>query len=140
MFSTPRSLNPDPDRSSDDSVAMDFGRFERLITMAGPDVAPDLICRLTEDLSSVETDLARALAQLDWVAIRHCTHVLIGLAGAVGAMRLSAYAKAMNLTAHAMDRPQLVALAPETESLLKDLIGFVESQNRAIQKRATDHP
>ena len=100
-------------------------QFARLLELAGPEDTPELLARLTEDLASVEAGLSAGLGVapdtgveapgfgggLAVVApvpspppatqvIRSESHVLIALAGAVGAETLHSLARALNSAAH----------------------------------------
>jgi CheY-like chemotaxis protein/anti-sigma regulatory factor (Ser/Thr protein kinase)/HPt (histidine-containing phosphotransfer) domain-containing protein len=102
-----------------------LAQFERLMEVAGVEAAPELLRRLIEDLRHVERQLHHALAAPDWAEIRAQTHVLIALAGAVGAVRLQHRAEAMNTDAHRRDAAAIAAAAPVLMTLLDDLILFV---------------
>jgi CheY-like chemotaxis protein len=105
--------------------AMIVAQFDRLLEVAGPEAAPELLRRLLEDLRHVERQIHRALAGPDWPELRAQTHVLIALAGAVGAIRLQHAAEALNAVAHRRDAAGLGTLAPPLLALLDDLIHFV---------------
>ena len=105
--------------------ALALAQFERLMEVAGADAAPELLRRLIEDLRHVERQLHHALAAPDWGEIRAQTHVLIALAGAVGAVRLQHRAEAMNADAHRRDAAATAETAPVLLALLDDLILFV---------------
>ena len=85
-------------------AAMDESRLSRLLTLAGPVVADELLTRLDQDLDRVARTLSLALAQGDLPAVRAQTHVLIGLAGTIGALALEADARALNAAAHLSDQ------------------------------------
>jgi CheY-like chemotaxis protein/HPt (histidine-containing phosphotransfer) domain-containing protein len=108
-----------------EAPALALAQFERLIEVAGPEAAPELLNRLVEDLRHVERQLHHALAAPDWGEIRAQTHVLIALAGAVGAVRLQHRAEAMNAHAHRRDAVATAEAAPGLLALLDDLILFV---------------
>lgn len=104
---------------------MDDGRLQRLLVMAGPDVADELLDRLLVDLSDVERGLIQASAALDWQGIREHSHVLISLAGTVGGVRLQLRAEELNQLAHKQDRSPLPGLLHEVLTLLDRLIQYV---------------
>lgn len=106
---------------------LDFDRacFDRLLDVAGPDAANELLDRLSADLRSCERNLVAALAEDNRKALRAETHILIALAAAVGATRLQALAQSLNSTAHRND-----VSTPGNEALahLDRLIHFVEQE------------
>lgn len=108
---------------------LDQSRFVRLMQMAGPEMGPELLARLDDDLSTVARGLHRALhgngqpatIPPDWAELRAQTHVLIALAGTLGALRLHHMAEALNRQAHDRHPPdpaQVAALAALLDGLL----------------------
>ena len=80
---------------------VDRTRYRRLIEIAGPEGSQELLERLSEDLRQVERGLRRALgADPSLTEVRAQTHVLVSLAGAVGAVPLQRLAEALNAAAH----------------------------------------
>jgi HPt (histidine-containing phosphotransfer) domain-containing protein len=106
---------------------MNRGTFERLMSIAGPAAARELLDRLDDDLRRTESELAAGLARQDRTAIRSGTHVLIALAGAVGAERLQALAQTLNAMAHQNGEIGR-AEAEEALDLLRRLVGFVAKE------------
>lgn len=106
-------------------------RFHELLAMAGPDGRAELLRRLQDDLGLVARNLGEAAAGRDWMALRAETHILISLAGAVGAEPLLAAAQAMNAAAHAEDSAAVDRLAAPMLRDLDRLLGRV----RAVDAR-----
>ena len=75
-------------------------------------------------------DLRLALAEADGAALRAATHVLISLAGTVGATALTAAARDLNIAAHGADWP---AAAKGIPPVLAGLAGL----RAAIAERVT---
>lgn len=109
---------PMPDRS----------RFDRLLEIAGSDGARELLSRLAADLRRVRDNLSAAIPQLDQAILRAETHVLISLAGAVGADRLHTLASTLNAAAHRMDECEIVTLGSEAKSRIDDLLKVIERE------------
>lgn len=108
---------PDPQDILGDSTAL-----RDLLRMAGPETAPRILRQMHSDLTDCATLLAPALATGDRIAIRAQTHVLIALAGTIGAMRLHALAIDLNAAAHAEDA---AAIARHAAPLQHDLTGLI---------------
>lgn len=110
--------------------------LQDILLLAGPETAPRILQQMHEDLSSVAALLLPAIACAgapaqsgpnptpapDWPQIRRQTHVLISLAGTIGAMRLHALAIELNTAAHDQDAPRVRSLVPP---LRADLIGLI---------------
>lgn len=75
---------------------LDESRFRHLLALAGPAVQGELLARLIEDFGAARATLADGLARSDRAAIRSGSHVLIALAGTVGADRLHDAARALH--------------------------------------------
>ena len=114
--------------ADEESPSMDTGRFQALLEIAGTEGRAELLGRLLADLQTVERGLVQGLAEPDRGGIRSQTHVLIAVAGAVGANRLMQVARTLNSAAHRHDMAAVVPLGQEALALLDDLIHFVSGQ------------
>ena len=108
--------------------AMDHARLTRLLQLVEPAQAAQLLSQLDEDLASVARALDLALPQADFDAIRRQTHILIAVAGSVGAVGLEAEARALNQLAQA-PVPRLDPAAAQT------LRGGLDSLRRVLAAR-----
>lgn len=99
--------------------------FDKLMHLAGPDTAVDLLDRLAEDLLSVRTLL---LANAGQHMVRAQSHILIGLAGAVGADYLQTLAQHLNDAANTTDTASCCAIIARLTPPLDALIAFVRQQ------------
>ena len=97
---------PDPLGILGDSTAL-----RDILAMAGPDMAPRILHQMHLDLTNTAAELAPALAVADSATIRAQTHVLIALAGTIGAMHLHGLAVDLNSAAHAEDAATIATLA-----------------------------
>jgi hypothetical protein len=79
----------------------DPSRMDRLIELAGPRDAAELLRRIRTDLLGAARQIEDGLLRGDHLAIRNATHVLIAVAGSVGALALEGQARALNAAAHA---------------------------------------
>ncbi|WGV16204.1 hypothetical protein [Fuscovulum ytuae] len=105
--------------SADPTVILGDGkRLADILALAGPDTAPLILRQMELDLAAVEAAISPALRSRDWTAIRAQTHVLISLAGTIGADRLHAAAIDLNVAAHDRAEAHVTRLGPP---LLSDL-------------------
>ena len=88
---------------------LDYDRNTELLAQGLMQIASDpklkptmaeLIEKVVADLQSAQATLAAAVPGLDRTAIRSASHILISVAGAIGAVRLQASACALNALAH----------------------------------------
>jgi two-component system, OmpR family, aerobic respiration control sensor histidine kinase ArcB len=111
---------------------LDRAVFDRLMDLAGPDAAHDLLDHLVEDLTGVRDGLEAAHHGPDWEGLRIQSHILIGLAGAVGAQTLQARAQDVNEVAN---QRASASLDPLLASLMPGLVGlirFVQRQRMSV--------
>lgn len=111
--------------ASDDLAEFDRASFDQLMAVAGPEGARELLDRLHEDLRRSERGLLGGLSNGDAAVIRAETHVLIALAGAVGAARLHALARALNGAAHRNEADEFSRFGTPALEQLDRLITFV---------------
>lgn len=86
----------------------------RVFGLAGPEMAREILDRLTLDLTETAARLERAGQPPDAVELRAATHVMIALAGTAGAMLLLNRTQALNRRIHA---GQLADLGPALAEL-----------------------
>jgi len=101
--------------------------LQRLLALAGPDTAPMLLRQLVQDFTQCRDDLAQAVAAPDWQAGRNGSHVLMSLAGSVGAVALQALAEAFNQAAHRQDAREAANLLPPIQAGISALIRLIEA-------------
>ena len=91
-------------------------QFDQLLAMAGPKLAKTLVAQLRADLSLAQHTLRAAVDPVDWAEIRVQSHVVMGLAGTVGAQDLYLLARQLNDVAQldAQDAQMATALASST--------------------------
>ncbi len=103
---------------------MDEERFDHVLRLAGPIGGNVLLEHLEKDLGRNGDDLAAAIAADDRAAVRAATHVLISVAGSIGANGLSADGRALNEAAHATQplSADLVAAIADDIAALRTLV------------------
>ena len=104
-----------------------------ILALAGPDMATRILAQMHADLAGVSARLTPAIsaddhATPDWTEIRAQSHILIALAGTIGAPRLHALSVDLNGAAHAMDAPQLRAIAQPLQQDLASLIALLAAR------------
>ena len=111
-----------------DRLVIDLERYERLMEIAGQDGAAELLERLLEDLRQVERGLEQALAEQNPAEVRTQTHVLVALAGAVGADALQKVTETLNGAAHRRTVSGMTKLGRQTLRQLGHLIVFISDE------------
>jgi hypothetical protein len=116
-------------RSSSVTGLGDFdpSRLSYLLEITGPALGPELLARLTEDLTTTQELLETGGPTQDWKRLREGSHVLISLSGSVGALSLQAMSESLNAIAHRQDRDALDALMPPLTNELAALIQLIRA-------------
>ncbi|MDG4650188.1 response regulator [Roseibacterium sp. SDUM158017] len=113
-------------RGRRDGAALDAARLDELLSIAGADGARGFLEQLRDDLVSVRQKLDEGVAAGSAAAVRAQTHILVALAGAVGATRLCGHAEALSAAANGGRAADLGALHVPCRRDLDDLIALVE--------------
>jgi len=120
----------EPSRPGDSSAAaargvIDQDVFDGLADAIGPEAMSELLEKVATDVQSARGRLERALGSSDLAEMRAATHILISVAGAVGATRVQGIARSMNASGHSGDLTDLQGssdrLLAEIAALLTDL-------------------
>jgi len=109
----------------DVTESFDEDRFAALLDLAGPDMAAELTRRLDEDLTNV--GLALAMAHADRAVLQAQSHILVSIAGTIGATRLFQLAKQFHALAVQGESGGLAAALPELRKVLNDVILRIKS-------------
>lgn len=105
------------------------GVLSDILALAGPDGAQRLLAQIGTDLAEVRRGMISALPASDRTALRSATHVLISLAGTIGAPRLQKGAVALNTAAHGDDWAKVLDLAGP---VLTDLAALIDDVARRL--------
>jgi len=89
---------------------IDQATYAALEAAIGPETMGELLDKVVADLLAAREDLAKAVDELDRASIRSASHILVSVAGAVGAVRLQSCARELNSVALA-GAPERVAVA-----------------------------
>jgi two-component system aerobic respiration control sensor histidine kinase ArcB len=101
---------PAGDVAFDGEPVIDEATFAALCDAIGAEMMVELLEKVVTDLLGAQRDLTRALEPLDRAAMRSASHILISVAGALGAQRLQACARRLN-AASPTDAPAVLRSA-----------------------------
>lgn len=125
----PESPAPTPDPvASPRNETLDRNRFEAILQAAGPSGRDELLAHLLQDLRSVRDALQQAVLANDTATARAQSHILISLAGAIGADRLQVMAEALNAAAHRDRLTEARTLVRNCDDALAMLIAQVDQR------------
>jgi HPt (histidine-containing phosphotransfer) domain-containing protein len=121
---------PDPATGADVAVPSpltDEAALSALLALAGPEGAIRLLAQIETDLTDVRIGMAAALAAANRDGLRRATHVLISLAGTIGAPRLQRDATTLNDAAHNATWHDVERLSP---MVVADLVALIADLQR----------
>jgi CheY-like chemotaxis protein len=109
-------------------AVIDFGIYDALADIVGSAAMADLLGKVEADLSTAAGRLERAAAGPDLGEARAVSHVLISVAGTIGAVRAQDLARRMNRAAHAGDAAAVRRGAPALLAETGRVVAFVQSR------------
>jgi hypothetical protein len=115
--------------------SVDAQVFERLMALAGPATTMELLDQLLIDLDAVRQALAAADTAKDWDILRNQCHVLIAIAGAIGAHGVQTGAENLHSAAVATDARMAHGIRQTLLAQLQSLLSFVRDERQARGRR-----
>ena len=123
---------PDEPAPADDGPVK-MSVFKALEDSIGPEAMADLLGKIDVDLGRAAEEVRRGLAALDKPAIASATHVLISVAGAIGAADLQRLAQKLNAAANGRAQADLPALVTDAIGRIEGLRTFVKARIAAAK-------
>ncbi|PWE28871.1 hypothetical protein DDZ14_18160 [Maritimibacter sp. 55A14] len=111
-------------------VLVDRAVLDGLLEMTGPEMREELLGKVADDLRAVRDSLSRAASRSDAEECRAQTHVLVAVAGAVGALGLQADAQLLNAAARRAETEALPRLAARCLAGIAGLLNVVAEERR----------
>jgi HPt (histidine-containing phosphotransfer) domain-containing protein len=105
--------------------------FQRLMALAGPTTALDLLHHLLADLGAATTAIAAAVQPLDKAVLRAQCHILIAVAGSIGAVSVQSDAEHLHKAAQNDDAPQMAVMSAHLLRRLAALLAYVQDELHA---------
>ncbi len=116
----PPEINPDAD------IQMDI--YTGLKEIIGHESMQELLGKVKSDLQDVRDGVLAGVAASDVTPIRAQTHILISVAGAVGAVNLQHIAETLNATAKTGDWAKITQESMRCEKGIASVLTFVENE------------
>lgn len=128
----PEAQHPQPEAPAEaEEPVADQAVFDALCRAIGQDMMDELLEKVVADLRQARADLAAALSPLDRKPIRAASHILISVAGAIGATRLQHCARMLNTSAHEEKEATLPAEVRCCMDEIDAAVAFADGQRRA---------
>ncbi|HUF55724.1 MAG TPA: response regulator [Thermohalobaculum sp.] len=104
---------------------VDRSIYAALAQALGAAALGDFLATVEEDVAESDRALRTAAAANDMAGVRAATHVLIAVAGAVGALALQGLAERLNRAARSGDGPEVARLAADADAEARRLRAFL---------------
>ncbi|MEM7268583.1 MAG: response regulator [Pseudomonadota bacterium] len=111
-----------------DGPQIEMEIFDSLAETIGGDAMQDLLSKIEVDLTDVREQIVQSTRSRDEEMMRASTHVLISVAGAVGAVRLQGQAEKLNALANQGDFGLIENLSSDTVTELDGVMGFITTK------------
>jgi len=107
---------------------IDRNIYDTLAEAIGPAAMTELLGKVNSDIQAARDRLVQAVDPVDLGEVRSVTHILISVAGAVGALPVQEGARQMNAAGHRDD-------ASEIERDMQRLLGEIDRMLEHVQRR-----
>ncbi|MHA1530218.1 MAG: response regulator [Alphaproteobacteria bacterium] len=107
---------------------IDRNIYDTLAELIGPAAMSELLGKVSSDIRAARERLVQALEPIDLGEVRSVTHILISVAGAIGALPVQEGARQMNAAGHRDD-------ASEVERDMQGLLGEIDRMLDHVQKQ-----
>ncbi|WP_285671345.1 response regulator [Paralimibaculum aggregatum] len=128
-----RAASGDMDEAQAEAAAeVDPSTYTALARSIGPDHMRDLLRQIDEDILGVRRDIETARAKRDTKLLREATHILVAVAGTLGATALQKNAQCLNSAAHSSEFNEINRLAGIVLSQIDHLRVFVSIKYKGM--------
>lgn len=128
--SAPGEPAPATPGAAPEGPVIDRTIYDSLAEAIGPQAMSELLLRVAEDLADAGARIRRGISEGDAPEVRAATHILISVAGAIGAVGLQHAAQALNSASHRGDGEALRRDGPALGVLLDRVREAVGSLSR----------
>ena len=117
----------DPARPGD-QASIDMEIFERLCQSFDDATLIELFSKIQKDVEGATDRISASVSSNDIMELRAATHILISVAGAIGAVQLQTLAQRLNSAGHASDIASIEQEAPKLLNEAKLVLDFVDAR------------
>ena len=107
---------------------IDLAIYNGLKDIIGPDSMKELLGKVETDMADVQAGISEGAAHRNVELIRAKTHILVSVAGAIGAVNLQHIAEALNATAKTEDWGRIDSESERCDKGIADVLRFVSAE------------
>lgn len=127
----PATATAEGHQAMPDEGVVDHAIYDALADAIGAEMMSELLEKVVADLSNSRRDLAAVEATLERSPIRSASHILISVAGAIGATRLQLCARELNNRAHSGENGGLADLLRQCMAEIDAAVAYASAQRVA---------
>jgi CheY-like chemotaxis protein len=109
----------------DDGASIDMMVYQRLFSSFDEDGTKELKSRVCADIEAAGARVAKSIETNDLTELRAATHILISVAGAIGANKLQSLSQCLNSAGHDADSAVIGRDGPEIAREIERVLRFV---------------
>lgn len=128
-------LDPNIQEPVADNSVVNRQIFDNLVETIGAETTAELLSKLQADTDTVAEGLTHGRQSLDLAEIRSQTHILISVAGAIGATKLQHIAQHLNAAANRREAKEVDRLCKTCLFALAELQGFILQEQTKADRR-----
>lgn len=113
---------------------IDLHIYDALQAAMGTESMAELLEKVAEDISSVKSGLLAGAAQGNFQLVRSNTHILISVAGAIGAVNLQSLAERLNAAAHGGNEEAIAELSQQCISVIATVETFLGRERERYRR------
>lgn len=107
---------------------IDMAIYQTLEDNIGDETMRELLSKVTIDLQTVRSNIEKGIKAQDKKTIGSGSHVLISVAGAIGALSTQTAAQALNKACHHGDWPEITELSATCLTRIAELLSFAQDK------------
>ena len=125
--------DPQPEPPADDGAGpvVDRATYDALCETIGPEMMSELLDKFVADLQSARSVLSGAMEPLNREAVRSACHILMSIAGAIGAVRLATSARRLNTAAQTADADEVLTIVSACVGEVDTAVAFARAERAA---------
>ncbi|MFQ5622539.1 MAG: ATP-binding protein [Paracoccaceae bacterium] len=101
--------------------------YDALVDAVGPDSMAELLEKVAEDMESVRAGIGEGAAAADPSQIRANTHILVSVAGVIGATKLQSLAESLNAMAKQPSHPDMKTTSEQCVNCITEVLDHIRT-------------
>lgn len=127
-----RAKGPAPQGAAS-AALIERSLYESFAASLGPEAMESILTRVDTDMTAQRAELRTGKDSADAGRLESASHILVSLAGMIGAVRLQGQAERLNALAREGDMERASELAGEALTEIEGVLAFVRAEREALE-------